>query len=217
MKPVPSAALRIAGPAGVIEAMLEDPGTAAPAAFAVVCHPHPLHGGTMHNKVVTTLARALNARGMPTLRFNYRGVGGSEGSFDDGRGETDDALAVVAEGGRRWPAARPWLAGFSFGGVVALRAASRLDPAPAQLVTVAPALERYFRAAAEVPAPSCPWLLIQGDADEVLDASAVLGLAQSLPRPPRIAVLPGVGHFFHGKLDQLADTLATQLPPTPTS
>ncbi len=211
MKPVPAVALRIAGPAGAIEAALEDPGAAQPAAFAVVCHPNPVQGGTMHNKVVTTVARALNARGMPTLRFNYRGVGASEGAFDDGRGETDDALAVVAEGRRRWPDAALWLAGFSFGGVVALRAASRLTPAPAQLVTVAPALDRYFTAAAEVPVPQCPWLLIQGDADEVLDSAAVVRLAESLPRPPRIAVLPGVGHFFHGKLVELADTLAAQL------
>ena len=213
MRPVPAAPLRIAGPAGVIEGVVEDPGAPAPEAFAVVCHPNPVQGGTMHNKVVTTVARALNARGMPTLRFNYRGVGASEGSFDDGRGETDDALAIVAEGRRLWPEARVWLAGFSFGGVVALRAAAQLQPSPVQLITVAPALDKYFTSAAEVPLPACPWLLIQGDADEVLDGAAVLRLARSLPQPPRIAVLPGVGHFFHGKLVELADTLAANLPP----
>jgi alpha/beta superfamily hydrolase len=212
VKPVPATPLRIAGPAGVIEAVIEDPGSPSPAAFAVVCHPNPVQGGTMQNKVVTTVARVLNARGLPTLRFNYRGVGASEGSFDDGRGETLDALAVVAEGRRRWPDAALWLAGFSFGGVVALQAAVRVQPSPVQLITIAPALDRYFTSAAQVPVPPCPWLLVQGDADDVLDAPAVLQLARSLPQPPRLAVLPDVGHFFHGKLAELADTIAANLP-----
>jgi uncharacterized protein len=203
MKPVPAVALRLAGSTGALEAVLEDPGNAAPAAFAVVCHPHPLHGGTMHNKVVTTVARALNELGLPTLRFNFRGVGASEGAYDEGRGETDDALSVVEEGRRRWPHAALWLAGFSFGGAVALRAAARSDPPPAQLVTVAPALDRYFTAPAEVPDPRCPWLLIQGDADEVIDGVAVLRLARALPTPPHIVEVAGVGHFFHGRLGDL--------------
>jgi hypothetical protein len=163
----------------------------------------------MNNKVVTTVARALNELGLPVLRFNYRGVGASEGVFDDGRGETDDVLAVVAEGQRRWPSAAIWLAGFSFGGAVALRAAARLQPPPAQLLTIAPALDRYFGSAPDVPAPRCPWLLIQGDADEVIDGVAVLRLARALPHPPRIVELPGVGHFFHGKLNELRDAVAT--------
>ena len=98
--------LPIDGPAGVLEALLEDPQVSPPAGFAVVCHPHPLHGGTMHNKVVHTVARACQERGMPTLRFNYRGVGASAGSYDEGRGETQDALAVIAAGRARWPGAR---------------------------------------------------------------------------------------------------------------
>jgi len=208
MKPVPPVALRLTGGAGVLEVVLEDPCGAEPAAFAVVCHPHPLHGGTMHNKVVTTVARTLNELGLPTLRFNFRGVGASEGTHDEGRGEIDDALAVVAEGRRRWPAAALWLAGFSFGGAVALRAAARADPPPAQLVTVAPALDRYFASAGDVPDPRCPWLLIQGDADEVIDGAAVLRLARTLPKPPRIVELPGVGHFFHGRLNDLHDAVA---------
>ena len=205
MKPLPAQPLRIGGPAGNLEVVLEAAGDPAPAAFVVVCHPHPLHGGTMHNKVVTTVARACNELGMPSLRFNFRGVGASEGTHDDGRGEQQDALAVVAEGRRRWPHAALWLAGFSFGGVVALRVAAGLPDPPARLITVAPALDRYFGTATEVPLPRCPWLLIQGDADEVLDGGAVLALAKELSPPPAIAVLPGAGHFFHGRLTELRD------------
>lgn len=208
MKPPVAQPLRLQGASGCgIEAVLEDPGGAAPAAFAVVCHPHPLHGGTMKNKVVTTVARACNELGLPTLRFNFRGVGASEGTFDDGRGETDDTLAVIAAGRERWPAAAVWLAGFSFGGYVALSAAARLELPPRQLITVAPALDRYFKQAGDVPVPRCPWLLVQGDADEVIDAKAVLALAGSLVPPPRIVVLPGVGHFFHGNLGQVREAV----------
>ena len=208
MKPPAPQPLSIAGPAGALEAVIEDPlANEAPVAFAVICHPHPLQGGTMSNKVVTTLARTLNELGLPTVRFNFRGVGASAGEHDEGRGEVDDALAVVAAGHARWPSAAPWVAGFSFGGVVALRAATRLQTAPARVVTIAPALERYFAGPDEVPVPRCPWLLIQGDADDVLDAGRVLELARSLAEPPHIVVMPGVGHFFHGKLNELREAV----------
>jgi alpha/beta superfamily hydrolase len=205
VKPPVPVPLELAGPAGRLEALLEDPGAERPAAFAVICHPHPLHGGTMHNKVAATLARAMQEQGAPTLRFNFRGVGASEGTHDGGRGEVDDALAVIAEGHRRWPGAALWLAGFSFGGVVALRAAMRTPCS--RLVTVAPALARYFGSGAEVPRPDCDWLLIQGDADEVLDPAEGLALARAVEPPPRIVVLPGVGHFFHGRLTELRDAV----------
>ena len=115
MSRAPAQAVQIEGPAGLLQAVIEEPLGAdapAPATFAVVCHPHPLHGGTMDNKVVTTLARSFHTLGIPTLRFNYRGVGSSAGSWDEGRGETQDALAVLAAGRARWPSAVPWLAGF---------------------------------------------------------------------------------------------------------
>ena len=125
----------IPGPAGAIEALLESPEPGA-GCFGVVCHPHPLYSGTLDNKVVYTLARAFQELGAPTLRFNFRGVGGSEGAFDRGEGEVDDALAVVAHGRQLFPGAALWLAGFSFGGAVALRSAERARPD--RLVAVAP-------------------------------------------------------------------------------
>ena len=203
--------ITLAGPAGDIEAMIEDPtapGAAPPTAFAVVCHPHPLHAGTMHNKVASTLARSCNELGLPAIRFNCRGVGKSAGTFDEGRGETDDALAAVAMGRQRWPDAALWLAGFSFGGYVALRASRQGDGArAARLITVAPAFTRYYDSPAAVPMPGCPWLIVQGDADEVVEPGTVIDWAAQLSPPPRLVVLAGVGHYFHGRLNELRETV----------
>lgn len=186
----------------MLQAIVEAPLGAPPPAIAVICHPHPLQGGTMTNKVVHTLARACNEVGAPTVRFNYRGVGNSEGSYDEGVGETDDALAVIDWARSRWPGIPLWLAGFSFGGGVALRASVRTRTA--RLITVAPAAAR-----ATVPEnlPDCPWLLIQGDADEVLPAAMVLAWARSLKVSPEIHVLEGAGHFFHGRLIELREAV----------
>ena len=202
--------VRIEGPAGALEAVLEDPAAGvAPRAFMVVCHPHPQHGGTMTNKVVTTLARTAHAMGVPSLRFNYRGVGASAGSFDDGRGEIEDALAVVAFGRQRWPDAQLWLAGFSFGGVVALRASTTRGVGQvAKLVTVAPALGRNFGSLREVSVPNCPWLIVQGGNDEVIDGELVIDWAEQLEPAPQLVVLPDTGHYFHGKLSLLQESVA---------
>jgi alpha/beta superfamily hydrolase len=211
MSPAPAVEpARIEGPAGVLEAALEDPAPGlAPRAFVVICHPHPQHGGTMTNKVVTTLARTAHAFGVPSIRFNYRGVGSSAGNFDDGRGETEDALAVVAFGRQRWPEAQLWLAGFSFGGVVALRACTTRGVGHvAKLVTVAPALGRNFGSVREVSVPNCPWLIVQGDADEVIDGELVIDWAEQLDPAPQLVVLPDTGHYFHGKLPLLQDSVA---------
>jgi alpha/beta superfamily hydrolase len=195
-----SQTLHIPGPAGSLESLVEVPaGVAAPAAFAVICHPHPLHRGTMHNKVVHTLARACLELGIPTIRFNYRGVGASVGGYAEGIGETADALAVVGAGRERWPDAELVLAGFSFGGVVALRAAGAV--AARRLVTVAPAVDR-------VPLdvlPTLPraWLLVQGMDDEVVPQPHVQAWAEALRSPPQCVWLPGVGHYFHGALNPL--------------
>jgi alpha/beta superfamily hydrolase len=209
VNPRPSAtSLEIAGPAGPLEALLEDPGGSA-ADFGVICHPHPLHGGTMHNKVVFTLARALRERGMPTLRFNYRGVGRSAGSYDEGRGETEDALAVVGWGRRRWPAARLVLAGFSFGALVALRAA--LVAGTEQLISVAPAVTRL---AVAVPRPAGQWLVVQGDADELVDCSDVQAWARAFEPPPTLRIFAGGDHFFHGRLHELQAAVVEHLRAT---
>jgi len=202
--------VRIEGPAGALEAVLEDPAAGvAPRAFMVVCHPHPQHGGTMTNKVVTTLARTAHALGVPGIRFNYRGVGASAGSFDDGRGEIEDALAAVAFGRQRWPDAQLWLAGFSFGGVVALRASTTRGVGQvAKLVTVAPALGRNFGSLREVSVPNCPWLIVQGGNDEVIDGELVIDWAEQLEPAPQLVVLPDTGHYFHGKLSLLQESVA---------
>lgn len=197
--PPQSQALQIAGPAGTLEALLEVPANARADCFGVICHPHPLGGGTMTNKVVHTLARAMQKQGVATLRFNFRGVGDSAGVFDDGRGERDDALAVINVGRQRFPHADLWLAGFSFGSFVALQAAALANPTA--LITVAPPVGRWDFSA--VPYPGCPWLIVQGDTDELVDAPAVKDWADRAVVPPAFVLLPGVGHFFHGSLHRL--------------
>jgi alpha/beta superfamily hydrolase len=209
-KPPPQEQVTLQGAAGALQAVIEDPSVVAvPAAFMVVCHPHPLHGGTMDNKVVTTLARCAQAQGAPSIRFNFRGVGASAGSFDEGRGEVEDALTAVAYGRQRWPNAAVWLGGFSFGGFVALRASTtrgvgRID----KLVTIAPALGRNYGSVREVSVPHCPWLVVQGDADDVIDSDIVIDWAAMLEPAPQLLVMPGVGHFFHGQLTALYAAVA---------
>jgi alpha/beta superfamily hydrolase len=192
----------IEGPAGPLEAVVEDPGGDG-GRCAVVCHPHPLYGGTLDNKVVTTLARALREAGIPAVRFNFRGVGASAGSYDGGLGETDDADAVAGWCAARWPGRGLVIAGFSFGAYVALRLAQRR--APSQLVTIAPPVSSFDFSG--LPPPPCPWLVVQGDADEVVAAADVALWAGRLVPRPRLVMLPGVGHFFHGRLHELRDAV----------
>jgi alpha/beta superfamily hydrolase len=194
--------LFIDGPAGPLEAVVEDTAPAG-TSYAVVCHPHPLFGGTMDNKVVTTLARALHETGIPTLRFNFRGVGASAGAFDQGVGETADADAVAAWGALRWPGRTLVIAGFSFGGYVGLRLAQQR--VPRHLITVAPAIQRFD--ASDMTVPRCPWLVVQGDADDMVDPAAVINWVNGLEPKPRLVVLKGVGHFFHGRLRELQDAV----------
>jgi hypothetical protein len=216
MKPLRAERVRIAGPAGEIEALVEIPAEdGVGTRFGVVCHPHPLYGGTLDNKVVYTLARAFVELGVPSIRFNFRGVGGSAGSYDEGGGETADALAVIAYGRERWPGASLWLAGFSFGGAVAVRAAAQA--APETLVTVAPGITRI--AMAGVDSPACPWLIVLGDADDVIEPAAVLDWASRQSRAPTVRLMPGAGHFFHGRLHEVRsvvlDFLRHQIEPRP--
>jgi alpha/beta superfamily hydrolase len=206
-----SRGIEIAGPAGLLEAAID--ASAGPAvATAVVCHPHPLQQGSMTNKVVTTVARAFTRLHADAVRFNFRGVGNSGGAYADGAGEGDDALAVVAWCRERWPERPLYLGGFSFGAAVALAVAARA--APAGLVTVAPAVERLT---SDFVAPRCPWLLIHGESDDVVPAKPVLEWAAKLAAPPKIVLLPGVGHFFHGSLaavtQAVTETFGPELAP----
>jgi hypothetical protein len=167
---------------------------------AVVCHPHPLHGGTLQNKVVHTLARAMQEAGAATVRFNFRGVGRSAGAYADGIGEADDALAVAAWARARWNCDALWLGGFSFGAAVALRAAATARPV--RLVTVAPPVGRLITQ--QIERPACPWLIVQGDADELVDCASVQRWARDYaPDAPELLVLEGAEHFFHGRLVEL--------------
>lgn len=196
---------RIPGPAGDIECAIDEP--AGPArGLAVVCHPHPQHGGTLDNKVAQTLARAFVQLGWRSVRFNFRGVGASQGAWDEGRGEIDDALAVLAA--HREAATPVALAGFSFGAYVVSHAAARLpDTAKAQrLVLVGPSTQRQEMA--KVPADT---LVIHGEADDVVPLAATLDWArpQNLP----VLVFPGVGHFFHGQLSLLKNVIVQELQP----
>jgi uncharacterized protein len=189
----------VPGPAGVLDCAVDEPAD-APRGVAVLCHPHPQHGGTMDNKVVQTLARALVQLGYRAVRFNVRGVGGSAGTWDEGRGETDDALAVVTA--CRQPGLPLLLGGFSFGGYVAAQAASRLahEAAAQRLVLVGPATSRF--ALPPVPPDT---LVIHGEADDVVPLASTLAWARTLDLP--VLVLPGVGHFFHGQLTLLKQLL----------
>jgi hypothetical protein len=197
----------IEGPAGAIEAMIERPPGARGDIVAVCCHPHPLYGGTMQNKVVHTLARACQDQQVTSVRFNFRGVGGSAGIHDDGVGESEDAATVADFAMRATGAAHLWSLGFSFGGFVAYRLAT-LNAASA-LVTVAPPVQRFDFT--RLPVPECPWLVAQGDADELVDHERVLAWTQSLKPAPEVKILHGAEHFFHGRLTELRALLADWL------
>lgn len=199
--------LSIAGPSGALEALLDAPQDPQHRYVAVICHPHPLHGGTMTNKVAHMLAKSFVSVGATAVRFNFRGVGGSAGEYAHGGGETDDAQAVIDWVQAKWPQAQVWLGGFSFGGAVAIRAASRR--AVACLVTIAPAVDRVDVPTAALP--KCPWLVVQGDADEVVSALDVNHWLSTLSQTPEVIMLPGVGHYFHGMLNRLKDEVVKWL------
>ncbi|ALP54459.1 hypothetical protein Tel_15605 [Candidatus Tenderia electrophaga] len=198
--------LFIDGPAGALEALAEnfdhlDNGV------LVVCHPHPQHGGTMNNKVVHTLSRAGHELGLATLRFNYRGVGKSGGSYAEGEGETDDLLAVIDWLDETAQPPTVWLAGFSFGAYVAMRASSQ-RPVD-QLITVAPAVH-LLRFQGLAP-PACPWLLLQGTADEIVPFEEVRAWIDKLETPPQTVYFEAAGHFFHGRLVELRRAVTERL------
>jgi len=200
----------IDGPSGELEGLTLCPADGARAdAIGVICHPHPLYGGTMHNKVVHYLAKTLNELGLCTVRFNFRGVGASEGSYGDGDGEVQDLQAVLdwVRQRQRQAGADIWLAGFSFGAYVALR--EGCAEGVSRLITVAPPVNLFDFEVFEPP--SCPWLLLQGESDEVVPYRNVRRWVGRLNRPPEFVPLPGVDHFFHGKLNVLHEVLMDRL------
>jgi alpha/beta superfamily hydrolase len=189
--------LHVAGAAGAIEVAIDQPpGFDTPRGTAVLAHPHPLFGGTMDNKVVQTMARAFLQMGYRTVRFNFRGVGSTEGVHDEGRGESDDLLAVVAT--QRLAGLPLVLGGFSFGAYVTTLAAARLEgeQRAERLLLVGPSTQRARPA--DVPEDT---VVIHGETDDVVPLSAVLDWVR--PQHLPVTVMPGVGHFFHGQLPRL--------------
>jgi uncharacterized protein len=195
MPPSSLARVMIEGPAGAIETDINDPGSTR-RGFALIAHPHPVEGGTKDNKVVTTLARAFFALGYVSARPNFRGVGASGGKYDQGRGETDDLLAVAAHLKQQYGELPFVLAGFSFGCFVQTRVAKRLPPE--RMLLVGPAVNRF-------PAEAVPpdTLVIQGEHDDVVPLAAVLDWAR--PQGLPVVVVPGGEHYFHGRLNLLMD------------
>lgn len=204
--------LLLAGPAGQIEMMAMAPSNGALSEqplVAVVCQPHPLHGGSMDNKVVTTLARTYRDLGVPAVRFNFRGVGLSEGEFDHTVGEVDDLLAVVSWVRQCYPTAQLLLAGFSFGSSVAAQASHRLAGVLKDLVLVAPPVERYsYDIDGRFPVPVT---VIIGNQDELVDVAGVYAWAKQLEQPAALLTYPDATHFFHGALTEVKRDLSSLL------
>jgi alpha/beta superfamily hydrolase len=192
-------ALLIKGPAGDLELMADETAEKSRAAWGIVCHPHPLYGGTMHNKVVTTLTKTFQNLGLNTVRFNFRGVDRSGGRFDNGFGELDDLLAVIDWVQQERSSKEIWLAGFSFGAFIAAKAATQISVG--KLVTVAPPVQNFPMNA--LPPITCPWVLVQGDMDDVVPPKEVIEWAEARDPRPVILRFPEAGHFFHGQLGEL--------------
>lgn len=188
----------IDGPAGRLETAATDPGGEC-RGIALIAHPHPLHGGTMDNKVVHTLAKTFARLGLAAFRVNFRGVGQSAGEFDHGIGETDDMLALAQHARRETGDLPIILAGFSFGAYVQTRVLEHIEAR--QLVLVAPAVKRF-----EVGAVPADTLVIHGEQDDVVPLAGVLDWAR--PQHLPITVVPGAGHFFHGQLPLLGRIVA---------
>jgi alpha/beta superfamily hydrolase len=199
---------QLQGPVGTLEMLRDEPGgDVALRGTAVIAHPHPLFGGTMENKVVQTLARAFVQSGWRSLRFNFRGVGASQGAHDEGRGETDDMLHIIASEASTGPLA---IAGFSFGSFVAVNAIARMwvERQPEKIVLVGTAASRFV--VPELPEEAHDrTFVLHGEADDTVPLSAVMDWAR--PQQLPVTVVPGGGHFFHGQLPLLKSLVARHL------
>lgn len=186
------------GPQGPLEILFSQPAAGLRPGIGLICHPHPLFDGNMHNKVVYTLAKAFEELGLKSLRFNYRGVGQSAGAYGEGLGESEDALFLYDWLSHTYPGEPIYLAGFSFGGYVAAKVASAR---PVQgLITIAPSAEHFDWTPLSI---TCPWLLIQSQDDDIVSPAAVEKLRHQFAATPDFVLLEEGGHFFHGKLNIL--------------
>lgn len=186
----------IRGPSGQLELLVASKKDETRKAWGIVCHPHPLHGGTMQNKVVTTLVKVFTDLGANTVRFNFRGVGKSEGSFDNGVGELDDLLAVIEWVLEINPDKDVWLAGFSFGAYIAALAATRIPVT--KLITVAPPVAHFDMK--KLPQINCKWALAMGEKDDIAPAKDILEWVETRHPKPVLLRFPEATHFFHGQL-----------------
>ena len=205
--------LFLAGPAGRLEALLEEPEDGAPhangpRAAALICHPHPQHGGTMHNKVVYRMARGLRRAGHVALRFNYRGVNLSEGEYAHGEGELDDAKVALDFLRGRYPDLPPTLAGFSFGSRIALRlGCEKQTPSPARRV-IAVGFPTVYPDRSFLEGCTVPRVFVQSTHDEFGPVDELERIVAALPEPKRVVLIDARDHFFAGALDALEETIA---------
>ncbi len=190
--------LFLPGPAGRLEALLEEPEHGSPTEAALVCHPHPQHGGTMHNKVVYRIARGLRSTGAVVLRFNYRGVNLSEGAYADGEGELEDARAALAYLRGRYPDLPFTVAGFSFGSRIALR----LGCGIARRV-IAVGFPNAYRQNTPLANCSTPKIFIQSTRDQFGSVEQIESIVAALPEPKELHLIDAQDHFFAGSLDEL--------------
>lgn len=193
------------GPAGRIEAILKEPNGPVRRA-AIVCHPHPLFGGTMHNKVVFRIARAFQDSGFSVLRFNFRGVGQSMGEHDDGIGEQDDLRAAIEFVEEKYSKPEIWLAGFSFGSVVMLRAAS-CDARVKAIVAAGVPVSKYDLST--IGSCNKPKLFVQGSLDQFGSADDLRRMFASLDEPKQLKIIEGADHFFEGHLSELTEAVSS--------
>ncbi|MEM6819777.1 MAG: alpha/beta fold hydrolase [Pseudomonadota bacterium] len=198
----------IEGPAGALETLLERPEHGDDASVIIVCHPHPAHGGAMTNKVAYTLARAGVLAGLTALRFNFRGVGASAGSYDEGRGELEDVLAVVDWVRTELRPKRLVLGGFSFGSAMVVFASHQRDCD--QLLLVAPPVGRILPPDTRVP-DALPLTVVQGGQDDLVDPEAVIEWCNAQPPGVQVTLMETADHFFHGHLPALRERLVEAL------
>ena len=197
------------GPAGALEALLQEREGESPSHIAVVCHPHPLYGGTLHNKVVHRVASTLHALGAAVLRFNFRGVGRSEGKYDQGRGELDDARAALDWLSERHAGSRRWMAGFSFGSWIAARLAAAETAGIEHLILVAPpVLTSSFEVLQTLATPK---LVVQGTADDMCPLSALEAEWPKWAEPRQLVTIAGANHFFDRRLGELGAAITRAL------